>query len=771
MQISILSRSEMKKMLAEYQHDEKSLLRTYKVISIFSNEGPVFSEISTNLLCLDFDDVELGDYAGAYKLFDKEQASQVINFLMNLDSQDELIVHCAAGISRSGAVGTFAAELSGQSVEALHKRHPRVHPNSWVLDLLQKSYEEQLRINNAALSQVQETQNTGSLEISGLSDDVNVVEDLSEKILSLSLANLDMDNRTKNILMRNKVRTIGQVRSMKENELRKLKGMGEVTMQSLKKFLDNLGALARTMESQPNELSVKSSQDKQSILLEIFLKWWEEQKDSGRAIQIMMGRWGGFGRKQTLEEIGGKQNLTRERVRQLSLKYEKRLRNRCGVLMRAKIQALFQDRKAPLYLECIGEEDLWFSKFETLKSDGIADPFLFMGHMIESILGDYFVCDLDDRKILCRIKNKAIDEFHFEINKQLQDLAAQGVTLRNTVNFVRERCGDAKVPELQTSIMDLLREGLNFGCDNRDNDVFLKSVGTNVVQTVIAVLQTAEKPLHFNDVTERCRVQYGKDFEVRRVASVLQNIALLYNRGTYGLKKHFHLSEGEENCIREELENIIQKGSEERQWHCDELLALLRRKKPEFAELCDQYTVNILLQESPLVRDLRRFVWVDANSNMFAASDRKQIGECSIEILRKAGRPMSNDELTAALANERGIKRGMQIHPNHNLIRVDRGTWGLLERDFPLSATQRNEMCDELFFCLEKQGNPIHISQAMEHIVHANVLNPSLVMSLAQIDSRFRVDRAKNIHLSKWDTSGVSSISNATANMEHYGAA
>ena len=787
MEISILSRKEFTNMLAEHQNDELALLSTYNVISIFSHEGPVLSQVNPNLLSLDFEDIEPADSYGEGKFFDREQARQVIKFLESLNSQDKLIVHCHAGISRSGAIGTFAAKLSGQSVEDLHKCHPRVYPNSWVLNLLEECYKEEKQVrcnpaachkdkqvicNPAACRLVLENQKSISIEAGG-HPQVNEVDDIPESVLSLVIGDLDMDNRTKNILMRNKIRTVGQVRSMSPSALWKLKGMGEVSMQKLAEFLEKIGDLAIQTEVKNNQPSASSAQKKQSILLEIFLKWWEEQQDSGRAIRIMMKRWGGFGRKETLEEIGKKEHLTRERVRQLTLKYETKLRFRCGDLMRSKIQALFQDRNTPLYLEYIGQEDPWFSEFETLESDGVTDPFLFMGNMIEAILGDYFVFQLNDRKILCRRNESALNELSIQINEQLRDVAAHGLTLHATLEFVQERCEAAKVPELQSHVFDVLRAGLNFGCDDADKDVFLKSVGTNAVQTVIAVLQTAEKPLHFNEVTERCKIQYGKDFEARNVAHILQDTALLYNRGTYGLKKHFHLSLFDENRVREDLEGIIEMGNVERQWHCDELLSLLRQLKPEMANLCDLYTINIVLQESKLVRNLRRFVWVHASSKMFEASDRKLVGECAVEILRKAGRPLSNEDLMIALANERGIKTGMQIHPNQNLIRIDRGMWGLLERDIPLSEEQRNEMLDELYFALERHAEPIHISQAIEEIIHANLLSPQMITSLAQIDSRFRVDRAQNIHLNHLNTgaSEICNIASVVSTKRHYGAA
>lgn len=85
---------------------EKELMRTHRVISInnisFPAEPPPFSEqylTADNLLVLYFDDIDEGPNA-----MTEEQAKQIVDFVCN-DDPRPIIVHCTAGISRSGAVG------------------------------------------------------------------------------------------------------------------------------------------------------------------------------------------------------------------------------------------------------------------------------------------------------------------------------------------------------------------------------------------------------------------------------------------------------------------------------------------------------------------------------------------------------------------------------------------------------------------------------------------------------------------------------------------
>ena len=94
--------------------EEASLLNTYKVISINSSWGwdsePPFSPAlrgHAHLLVLNFDDIanepETPEDLGQAVMFSPEMAEQIMRFVD--DGRMPLLVHCAAGISRSGAVG------------------------------------------------------------------------------------------------------------------------------------------------------------------------------------------------------------------------------------------------------------------------------------------------------------------------------------------------------------------------------------------------------------------------------------------------------------------------------------------------------------------------------------------------------------------------------------------------------------------------------------------------------------------------------------------
>ena len=78
-------------------------------------------------------------YYGNATLFDEVQAHHIIKFLeSNKDSIDTLVVHCAAGVSRSGAVGLFSCRYLNLDEKEFRNTNKMIHPNYYVLSVLNR---------------------------------------------------------------------------------------------------------------------------------------------------------------------------------------------------------------------------------------------------------------------------------------------------------------------------------------------------------------------------------------------------------------------------------------------------------------------------------------------------------------------------------------------------------------------------------------------------------------------------------------------------------
>ncbi len=119
--------------------------------------APHFKDNHRNVLNITFDDVVVDmpywDVANKVELTSKamtaEQARTIADFVQNIEDEflrngkptddNEIIVHCHMGKSRSGAVAQFIAERFWYDQDLLMKDNPQIEPNRTCLRLLRET--------------------------------------------------------------------------------------------------------------------------------------------------------------------------------------------------------------------------------------------------------------------------------------------------------------------------------------------------------------------------------------------------------------------------------------------------------------------------------------------------------------------------------------------------------------------------------------------------------------------------------------------------------
>lgn len=72
-------------------------------------------------------------------VFSKRHAEQLVKFINRLKDRIELfVVHCDAGISRSGAVGTWLCDYLRLDYNEFKRENPHILPNQHILDVLRR---------------------------------------------------------------------------------------------------------------------------------------------------------------------------------------------------------------------------------------------------------------------------------------------------------------------------------------------------------------------------------------------------------------------------------------------------------------------------------------------------------------------------------------------------------------------------------------------------------------------------------------------------------
>lgn len=109
------------------------------------SKEPFFKEDHENVLNLKFDDVEHDgepsptNFNQGTRAFTEEQATKLFQFIKKHRDKKTCIVHCMAGISRSGAVGTFINGYCGGNWEEFKRINPQICPNARVERMLNKA--------------------------------------------------------------------------------------------------------------------------------------------------------------------------------------------------------------------------------------------------------------------------------------------------------------------------------------------------------------------------------------------------------------------------------------------------------------------------------------------------------------------------------------------------------------------------------------------------------------------------------------------------------
>lgn len=150
--IYVMSKVQFQDTLNRNGIDDTTVDEYIKVAFICINDSsgdyyhdPLFVHDHHNVLNLWFDDVENeGELSptnkGENRAFSTQHASRIIEFLESNKHVDTLMIHCAAGISRSGAVGRVALEYLQGNRESFKINNGQINPNPRVERMLNEAW-------------------------------------------------------------------------------------------------------------------------------------------------------------------------------------------------------------------------------------------------------------------------------------------------------------------------------------------------------------------------------------------------------------------------------------------------------------------------------------------------------------------------------------------------------------------------------------------------------------------------------------------------------
>ena len=322
---------------------------------------------------------------------------------------------------------------------------------------------------------------------------------------------------------------------------------------------------------------------------------------------IISRRMGLNGPQRTLAEIGLSYDISRERIRQIEAKivaqfferglWHKRLLN--------KLAKLLEGREFPLPLLGIEAADSWYAGI-----DQIPDAIQYI--LEHSPNNDIETVKIDHLVFIGNINQERWEDSVSEARR----LIASGLQ----DNWSEEHCKtvvSALIPQSACEFRELLWDKAATEAHFSANELGFKvltSFGRGVEHIVQAVLQDAERPLHFTEIAIRASERAKREIDARRAHNAAGAVGILLGRGTYGATKHLPLPPEEMEALAYEAEDVISAGPTDRQWHAEELLEALIESGSQLARSVDKYVLNAALERSKNFQCLGRLVWAQRRS-------------------------------------------------------------------------------------------------------------------------------------------------------------
>ena len=543
---------------------------------------------------------------------------------------------------------------------------------------------------------------------------------------------LNITVRVANVFQNNNIEYVKDLQKLTLDDLLRLQNFGRT---SVKGLMEALYAALKRGPLVENERDIHVFSKDASLLSTI-----ERTLSSLPAQQadILKRRMGLNYHPQSLAEIGGLYNVTRERIRQIEAKALIRLRTieTWDDLLKAKLHQLLKERNYPLPLLGIEAIDSWF--------DGIGEYPEVIRYLLNSITdGNVFLITIDDIEYFSFMTQDKWDA----IQKEAKQLLVSGLDQQWSESFCKTIVS-ALLPEDASEFASVLWKKASERC------VFVEQAGEKVLQmqgrgydaAVLAVLDESLVPLHCNEITNLVSIRSGKPIDQRRVHQVAGDIGLRFGRGTYGLAKHLQVAEEELDALGKAAESFILDSDVERQWHCEELLELL----PNVPDTVDKYHLDIALKMRGNLRNLGRMVWAEPGA--LSESGRLEVRETALAVIVAAGRPLTTTEIKQRICAIRGVAQNFQLIASDPLLKVGASLWGLNDRDFITKRDNQHILLDTLVSVLQKRTIGIHFSELTDLLLMDFPFSPDEIFGLYVLDPRLAITpgQERYIYLREW---------------------
>ena len=446
-----------------------------------------------------------------------------------------------------------------------------------------------MKLDNRLSSDSHEGQST-YLDSSPRNTDINHPN--INSILLYPIENLNLTIRSRNCLRAKSIRYIGELVQFTEVELLRLPNLGKASIEDIEDALSVHGLALGTklddwtppeagwipVDTADKSYLARLNSDVSQLPLITHLERTLDELDEVDRI-ILQDRLGYKGKILTLEEIGEKLDVTRERIRQRQKKYLERIiaKEYWDDMIGIRIGQLLLDREEPLILELLDIEDAWFKGFD--------DNYVYLANTIQLFSENaVYVIKAAGRNVVTRISQNEWDVLERELRKSLKQKAEEKLWRRSDIRqYLETSLSEYSSKELVPLLHEIFDEFLQY--EDESPLALLIAHGRSAESAVTAVLAQAEGPLHFTEIAKRASEILGKEVDERRAHNALNRENVwLFDRGTYGLIDHCPLPSSKRQSICRVVEHMLSQAPINKQWHSEEIIDQLTSQFPGVLE-------------------------------------------------------------------------------------------------------------------------------------------------------------------------------------------
>jgi Sigma-70, region 4/Bacterial RNA polymerase, alpha chain C terminal domain len=478
----------------------------------------------------------------------------------------------------------------------------------------------------------------------------------------LVLSELPMSVRLENVLRTRGYKTVGDLNGSDVRDILSERNCGRKTIQELKKLLK------RVEEGEfSSDLETSALKPLRTVIR--LIRAGANSIDKRNHEILNQRLFGRKGEPKTLEEVGKRFGMTRERVRQIVKAAFEKIRRSGGPVLARALELLSDEHNksvSPLTASSITAE-------LSSESQDTEWPELFYLHIIDQIAPSIPVWGPEigweshsGPKIA-------------QINLILEDwLRAKGAypTAKDAFEHLREstEIKDLSVPELFSALRRARNIILDFA---QPGEPRLRLRRLRLFDVALPILIESPEPLTPEAIIEKARSRFGADsliLAVRTTENALGRHPKIFRLGprAFGLRQHFASSEADWPRLRAQFVELLQKENRP-----ISSIEVCEKRSIPLPKLINSYELAEILREDTHLVDLGRRLFGLAK---WGVEEREHIKDLLPQILAQADRPLTVSELYERLTKFRsatptGLSNVLREHPR--IVRLGFEHYGL----------------------------------------------------------------------------------------------